>query len=70
MNSAGLLRVAVKADKYWKTVVLLYIILLAVREAEFVYGPKRIFANGPAVEGVNVTWRSHPATGPVALAEK
>ena len=49
VNSAGHLRVAVKADKYWKTVVLLYIILLVVREAEFVYGPKRIFANGPAI---------------------
>ena len=27
-------------------------------------------ANGSAVEGVNVTWRSHPVTCPGALAGK
>jgi len=27
-------------------------------------------ANGPAIKGGCVTWRSHPGTGPGALADK
>jgi len=30
----------------------------------------RINANGPAIRGGCVTWRSHPATGPGTLAGK
>jgi len=30
--------------------------------------PHRIFANGPAIKGGCVTWRSHPATYPGTLA--
>ena len=29
-----------------------------------------MFANGPAIKGGCVTWRSHPVTRPDALAEK
>jgi hypothetical protein len=37
---------------------------------EYLLFSRSLNANGPAIKGGCVTWRSHPATGPGTLAEK